>query len=69
VQFAPQDVALTVRLSPARAEDVSALAVPDEAGKQLRHVWVEVNGAIGVLRLWCLCIVSPHGLLARMTQL
>src|SRR5580658_3332763 len=63
VQSAAQDVALTERLSLARAVDVSALAVPDEVGKQLRHVRVEVNDAIGVRRLWCLCIASPHGLL------
>jgi hypothetical protein len=63
VQPMAQDVALAKRFSIARAEDVSALAVTDEVGKQLRHVGVEVNDAIGVLRLWCLSIASPHRLL------
>jgi hypothetical protein len=52
VQAEAQDVALAERLPIARAEDVSALAAANEAGKQLRHVGVEVNDAIGVLRLW-----------------
>ena len=40
VQAAAQDVALSERLSLARAENVSALAVPDELRKQLRHLRV-----------------------------
>jgi hypothetical protein len=63
VKVAPQDVALAERLPPARTEDVSAVAATDEVGKQLRHVRVEVNDAMGVRGLWCLCIASPHGLL------
>jgi hypothetical protein len=63
VQAAAQDVALAERLPITRAEDVAARAATDEVGKQLCHVRVEVNDAIGVLCLGCLSIASPHGLL------
>jgi hypothetical protein len=63
VQVAAQNVALAERLPTARTEDVSALAVTDEAGKQLSHIRVEISDAIGVRSLWCLSIASPNGLL------
>ena len=43
MQAAAQDIALAERLSVARAEDVSAPAAPDEIGKQLHHIRVEVT--------------------------
>jgi hypothetical protein len=48
MEAAAQDVALTKRLPFACAEDITACAVTDEVGKELRHVRVEVNDVMSV---------------------
>ena len=60
VQTSAQDIALAKRLPCAGTEDESVLAVANESGQHRRHVRVEVNSAVGVLRLGRLNFTLPH---------